>query len=442
MTTIALLALAAVLDVPATPSGWRVGICAFDLEDGGEVLSRNADEVFRPASTVKVLTTVTALEHLGPAFVFRTSIQADTSQGSVWLVGSGAPLLSAEDVTRAAMETVAALPGGRTWNLYLDEGCYFPETHLLGWDESDWDKTYCPPVEPVCIGDNVLQIVVSAVGGSVRVFSYPRLPGLVLSHEGVRIGAAGRVTATVSGWEDRSPGITLDGTLALNETTTLYKPFAGAPVELAAYLEDEFERWGMDVRYAGRGTPGESAFTTATMLSQPLWALLGSMNKLSRNVISELILRGVCLQSSGPPASTRAGCDISGRLLEELLPGVQGWQLADGSGLSRLNLLTPRQLATLFAHGARSLEFGPEFLASFAVNGVDGTLFSRLRNLPPGAFRGKTGTLNDTCTITGILTAESGRRIALAIMLEIPRGTAWSARAWQDSLISEMYDGL
>ena len=442
MATLALLVLTAAVSMPAVPSGWRVGIHAFDLENGAEVLSRNADEPFRPASTIKVLTTVTALEHLGPAYMFRTSLQADTSQGSIWLVGSGAPLLSAEDVARAAMETVAALPGGRTWNLYLDEECFFPETHLLGWDESDWDKTYCPPVEPVCIGDNVLQIVVSAVGGSVRVFSYPRLPGLTLSHDNVRIGAAGRVTATVSGWDDRSPAITLGGTLARNETTTLYKPFAGAPVELAAYLEEEFGRWGLDARYAGRGTPGNDAFTTSTMLSQPLWALLGSMNKLSRNVVSELLLRGVCLQISGAPASTRAGCDISGRILEEILPGVQGWQLADGSGLSRLNLLTPRQLAAVFAHGVLSLEFGPEFISSFAVNGVDGTLYSRLRNIPPGAFRGKTGTLNDTCTITGLLTTATGRRIALAIMLEIPRGTAWSARAWQDSLISAMYAGL
>jgi len=439
MTAVALLALTAALNVPAVPSGWRVGFLAFDLETGGEVLSRNADALFRPASTVKVLTTVTALEHLGASYVFRTSIQADTSQGCLWLVGAGAPLLSAEDVTRAAMETVAALPAGRTWSLYLDAECFFPETHLLGWDESDWDKTYCPPVEPVCIGDNVLQIVVSAVGGSVRVFSYPRLPGLVLSHDEIRIGNAGRVTASVSGWDERSPRITLGGTVASNETTTLYKPFAGAPVELAGYLGDELGRWGMDVRYAGQGTPGDGAFTTATMLSQPLWVLLGSMNKFSRNVISELLLRGVCLETSGAPASTRAGCDISGRLLDEILPGVQGWQLADGSGLSRLNLLTPRQLATVFAHGARSMEFGPEFVTSFPVNGVDGTLFSRLRNLPPGAFRGKTGTLNDTCTITGVLTAESGRRIALAIMLEVPRGTAWSARAWQDSLISAMY---
>ncbi len=442
MTAVALLALTAALNLPAIPSGWRVGLVAFDMETGEEVLSRNPDALFRPASTVKVLTSVTALEYLGPSYVYRTAIRADTSSSRIWLIGSGAPLLSAEDVTRAAMETVAALPEGRNWELYLDENCFFPESHLIGWDEDDWDNTYCPPVEPVCIGDNVLEIVVSAVGGTLRVFSYPRLPGLELSHSGVRVGSSGRVTASVSGFPDRTPQIELGGTIARGTTATLYKPFAGAPVEMAGYLENEFGRWGMDVSYVGEGTPGPQAVTTATMQSQPMWMLLGSMNKLSRNIVAELLLRGVCLEAGGLQASTRAGCDISGALLERILPGVEGWQLADGSGLSRLNLLTPRQLATVFAHGASSMEFGPEFLASFPVNGVDGTLASRMRNIPPGAFRGKTGSLNDTCTLTGILTASSGRSLALAIMLETPEGVAWSARAWQDALVESMYANL
>lgn len=442
MTAVALLILTAAVSIPETPSGWRTGILAIDLETGQEVLSRNPDALFRPASVMKVVTSVTALEYLGPSFVYRTTIQADTSGGRIWLVGSGAPLLSAEDVTRAAMETVALLPPGRRWELYLDGSCFFPETHLLGWDESDWDKSYCPPVEPICIGDNVLQIVVSAVDGVVRVFSYPRLPGLSLTFDEVRVGTAGRITASVTGWSEHVPRIALRGTLARNERVILYKPFAGAPTEMALFLENEFARWGADVSYAGEGTPGPGAVTMSTMLSQPMWSLLASMNKLSRNILSELILRTVDLRTSGTRASTRAGCDISGELMERILPGVQGWQLADGSGLSRFNLLTPRQLTAVFAHGARSAVYGPEFLASFPVNGVDGTLHNRMRSLPPGAFRGKTGTLNDTCTLTGMLIASSGRRYVTAIMLEIPRGTGWSARAWQDALVQSMYDNL
>ncbi len=434
--------LTAVVDVPPVPSGWRTGILAQDMETGAEVLARNADSPFRPASTVKVITTLAALEYLGPSYVHTTTIQADTAGGSLWLVGTGSPLLSAEDVTRAAMETAAALPPGRNWRLYHDGTGFYSEPHPAGWDEADWDKSYCPPVEPLCIGDNVLQIVVSGVGGSVRVFCYPRLPGLLLNHEGVRIGTGGRVTAAVSGWDSNLPRMTLSGTVAREGVVTLYKPFAGAPGELSAYLEEEFRKWGVNADFSGEGTPGTGAFVTSTMYSQPLWALIGSMNKLSRNILSELLLRTVSLETAGPPASTRAGCDISGALLDRILPGVSGWRLADGSGLSRLNLLTPRQLTAAFAFGAGSPVYGPEFLASFPVNGTDGTLSDRMKNIPRGAFRGKTGSLNDTCTLTGILTASSGRRFVLAVMLEVPRGTAWSAKAWQDALVEEMYRSL
>jgi D-alanyl-D-alanine carboxypeptidase len=65
-----------------------------------------------------------------------------------------------------------------------------------------------------------------------------------------------------------------------------------------------------------------------------------------------------------------------------------------------------------------------------------------MKNLPAGSFRGKTGSLNDTCTITGILTTISGRKVALAIFLEIPSGQLWRARAWQDSFIETLYNEL
>ena len=158
--------------------------------------------------------------------------------------------------------------------------------------------------------------------------------------------------------------------------------------------------------------------------------------------MAEQILRTVANESTGEPGSTRAGCDVSGALLNTLVPSAEGWQLADGSGLSRYNLLTARQLAAVFASGAASLEFGPEFLASFPVNGVDGTLSRRLQLLPAGTFRGKTGSLNDTCSITGLLTTQSGREVILTILLEFPTGNIWRARAVQDSYIEALYYSL
>lgn len=234
----------------------------------------------------------------------------------------------------------------------------------------------------------------------------------------------------------------LSGTIMRGTREILYKPFAGAPGELVMVLQDELNNWGINAVYAGIREVDTSLLTSAVMYSDPLWMILGSMNKWSRNIVAEQVLRTVAADATGEPGSTRAGCDISGALLDSLVPGTTGWQLADGSGLSRLNLLTPEQLVYVFSSGASSLEFGVEFLASFPVNGVDGTLANRMRDLPPGTFRGKTGSLNDTCTIAGILTSQSGRRVALAVFLEFPRGQIWRARAWQDRYIESLYYNL
>ncbi len=266
-----------------------------------------------------------------------------------------------------------------------------------------------------------------------------------MNSSGLTTGNSTSITATGGDWETGVPEITLSGTIERGTREILYKPFAGAPLELALVLQAELARHGLDVTYRGlypvnRQDP--PCMVASVMYSDPLWIILASMNKWSRNMVAEQILWTIALEAAGSPGSTRAGCDVSGALLESICPGQTGWQLADGSGLSRHNLLTASQLATAFHAGASSLEYGPEFMAGFPVNGVDGTLRTRMTGIPEGAFRGKTGSLNDTCTITGILTAASGRPVALTLFLQIPRGHLWRARSWQDAFIEDLYGTL
>lgn len=157
-------------------------------------------------------------------------------------------------------------------------------------------------------------------------------------------------------------------------------------------------------------------------------------------MIAEMVLRTASFETGSDPASTGAGCDVAGQLLRNLVPSLTEFQIADGSGLSRFNSLTPIHLAEVLSEGIGSTVWGVEFLATLPVNGVDGTLRSRMVDLPPGAFRGKTGTLRDTSTIAGLLTSSSGRRIIVVIMLEVPTGYTRTARALQDSLISWFWE--
>ena len=429
--------------IPEVPGSWDLGVYAMDAVTGVELININGYQPFRPASTVKAVTTLAALEYLGPEFLYNTAVTADTASFELILRGAGAPLLSAEDVTRTAMETAALLPDHPCWSLYLDVSAIEGVQHLPGWDENDWNRTYGPPGEPLCIDDNVLEIIISSVEDPIRIYTYPPLPSLILDSSALSAGNSTAINVTGGNWDTGTPEITVSGTIQRNTREIVYKPFAGAPGELTLFLENELSEQGINSVYRGiyNGDGGTSTqLRTSVMYSDPLWIILGSMNKWSRNMVAEQVLRTTAGEVTGVAGSTRSGCDVSGALLDSICPGVTGWQLADGSGLSRLNLLAPVQLASVFKAGFSSLEYGPEFMACFPVNGRDGTLASRITGIPAGAFRGKTGSLNDTCTISGILTAESGREIALAVFLHIPRGHIWRARAWQDGYIESLYE--
>ncbi len=436
-----LLMIVLATGMPSIPAAWRAGIVAMDADSGEMLLEINGESYFRPASTVKLVTTLLAMRELGPSYVYRTRVMADIARGDLYAVGAGAPLLSGENIRIAAIETAAALDPGSSWDLFWDTSRFTSESHCPGWDTSDWSMTYCPPIEGLSVGDNIIQLVISTRGDTMRVFIYPPLPGLELLNNLIT-GPEESVRTRVEGWEEDRPVLILEGTIPPDTSLVIYKPYAGPPAEFAGMLSLELENAGLRI---GDVMPGsmpdsEALVQTSVIYSDPMFILLTSMNKWSRNMVAEMVLRTVSLEQGSTPASTGAGCDAAGRMLTELLPDLTEFQLADGSGLSRYNRLTPLHLAAVIMEGFNSAEWGVEFLATLPVNGVDGTLRSRMADLPPGSFRGKTGTLNDTSTIAGLLNTSSGREIVVVIMFEVPVGRTWTARALQDSIISWMWE--
>ncbi|MCD4776885.1 MAG: D-alanyl-D-alanine carboxypeptidase/D-alanyl-D-alanine-endopeptidase [Candidatus Aegiribacteria sp.] len=435
------LLLSLSLNMPTIPSSWRAGVYAEDADTGEILYNFGGESYFRPASTVKLLTTLVAMKELGPSYVYETRIMADTADNNLFIVGAGAPLLSAEHIRIVALETAAFLDPDSSWDLFWDTTRFTSESHNPGWDTSDWSRMYCPPIEGLSVGDNILQLIISTRGDTMRVFYYPPLPGLEIENNLVT-GTRESVRANVEGWTENRPLIILEGMIPPDTQLVLYKPFAGPPAEFAGMLAVELEAAGLNINQVmQRKTPDSASLVqTSVIFSDPMFVLLTSMNKWSRNMVAEMVLRTASLETGSNPASTGAGCDVTGQLLRDIVPSLTGFQIADGSGLSRFNSLTPIHLARILSEGISSAEWGVEFLATLPVNGVDGTLRSRMADLPPGAFRGKTGTLNDTSAIAGLLTSSSGRRIVLVIMFEVPRGQTWTARGLQDNMVSWFWE--
>ena len=88
------------------------------------------------------------------------------------------------------------------------------------------------------------------------------------------------------------------------------------------------------------------------------------------------------------------------------------YTFADGSGVSRYNLVTASLLTDLLVYMFRNFAVMPEYLASLPVGGVDGTLTRRMRGMTAeGVLRAKTGTLRGLTALAGYTVTADGETV-------------------------------
>ena len=110
---------------------------------------------------------------------------------------------------------------------------------------------------------------------------------------------------------------------------------------------------------------------------------------------------------------------------------VEGVRMVDGSGLSSLDRLTADALVGVIEAGATDPAIKAAFIGSLAVAGVSGTLSRRLPALR-GQVRGKTGTTNLACTLSGLIRSD----VVFAVLENGNPVSSWAARAAQDRFVT------
>jgi D-alanyl-D-alanine carboxypeptidase/D-alanyl-D-alanine-endopeptidase (penicillin-binding protein 4) len=180
-------------------------------------------------------------------------------------------------------------------------------------------------------------------------------------------------------------------------------------------------RFAVQLRKAGVRATGEShsggapanADTIASVPSMSVRELARYINVPSNNFAAEMLLKqlGVRLRASG---TTAAGAAVVRDTLDHYI-GVHP-RIVDGSGLSRVNRATPRQVVRLLQRMRRQ-DIAPTFRGSLAVTGVTGTVKARMRGTPAaGRCQVKTGTLRGVSTLAGYCRTAGRRDIGFTLM--------------------------
>jgi D-alanyl-D-alanine carboxypeptidase/D-alanyl-D-alanine-endopeptidase (penicillin-binding protein 4) len=295
-----------------------------------------------------------------------------------------------------------------------------------GWAWDDVTFTYSAPVSPLIYNENGASVAIvpgAAPGMAASASLVDRDAGLTLDNA-LRTGPA---DAPASIDLTRAPGsstLTLSGTVpAHGAAITVEAAVPNPTVYFASALRAAMTARGIVVRRPAADIdstpPGPFPADAPVLLTWPSASLadIGKrLMKVSQNLYAETLLRELAV-SDTHQASAREGADVVRSTLKAWGVADGGIAVADGSGLSRYDLVSPTSLVRVLAHVYADPRLKDGWMAAMPVGGVDGTLGKRLKGTPAeGRVHAKTGSLSGVRGLSGYVESAGGEWLVFSIL--------------------------
>jgi serine-type D-Ala-D-Ala carboxypeptidase/endopeptidase (penicillin-binding protein 4) len=358
------------------------GVLIVNPRTGDTIYSRNAGKLFMPASNMKIITSAAALTLLGPAYTYKTTFLTDGEKrdslldGNLLVIGRGDPTVSdnmrgtATIVMDALADSVRAHGIRQVTGSLARVGNAFPDSiHGRGWQWEDFGEYYGAGVDELIFNEGMAPTKMRPPPDTVRdsLYSGP---------------AKDPAKAYLDAFNDAlvRRSIAVDGGVMDSILPTPIK---------------------MD--------------TLFVLTSLPLRQILPALLKPSQNQIAEILLKTIGLERGGLGTADSAR-KIVGQLL--LSWGVQpdGFVIRDGSGLSRLDLVTPETLVRVLDRVQRDTAFAVYYNA-LPIAGIDGTIKDRMKGTPAeGNVHAKTGSISAARSLSGYVTTADGERLIFSVL--------------------------
>ncbi len=415
------------------------GVVIQSLETGEYFYKRNEEKLFMPASNQKLFTTAAGLYLLSPEYKFRTDIYTTGEldgtilKGDLIVRGGGDPTISGRfynnDLLKVFNDWADSLLAYGideiNGNIIGDDSAFDNVTLGSGWA---WDYEtywYAAPISAISFNDNCIDITI-APGEPGKIASIVLSPNTryVTVVNNIITGHKDSIE-NISFIRERGTNIIyLSGSIPeFGESRKIYVT-VNNPAQFAMVVFKEIlERKGIIIHgYAvdiDDITVEKDYLTSIPVLqhfSTPLTNIIKVINKNSQNLFAELLLKTIGYEKSGF-GTIQNGVTALKELLAEMGINPENLIIADGSGLSRLNLVTPKQITTLLSYIYRSNYFIP-FFNSLPIAGIDGSLGTRMKkNRVENNARAKTGYIGGVRSLSGYIYTGDYEPVAFSMIV-------------------------
>lgn len=410
------------------PRPGRLGLYIRSVSTAQTLYSHNAATRRIPASNVKLFTAAAALASLGPDYRFATDfyvkgkVRSGVLRGDLYLKGYGDPLFVHEKmrdfVRRLKLRGVKRIEG----DLVADDTFFDDKKHGRGWRVGRSIRPYLAPHGALSLNFGLAHALV-APGGRV---GGPALVNLEPPSRALRLRAkvkTSRRSLNIRLGRMRSRGkdvVLVSGLFPAGNRMKRYRvPVTDPTAFTAGAVAVEFERQGITLmgKIRRAATPPDARLL-ARNLSPQLSEVVRGLNKFSNNFVAEQVLKTMGAEAHGAPGTAEKGLRVVRDFLVSTGVSAKEIALADGSGLSRMNRSSPRAMAILLEAAHNDFRLRPEFMASLAVFGVDGTVKKRRRRgVDTRRVRVKTGVLNGVRAFSGYAAARNGEILAFSVLM-------------------------
>lgn len=421
-----------------------IGISIQSLETGEYFYRLNDNKNFNPASMEKLITSSAALDYLGNSFTYSTKLYLDGKilpngeyRGNIYIRGSGDPSISKtfdidplKVLGKWAKELDSMGISKIKGNIIGDDRYFDKMYYAPGWNWDDLVYPYAAQVSALSINDNKIDISIfqgDTIGDPAKVQIYPQTSYVRIINN-IKTVQGNQPTFVNSRRELKTNFIELEGLISFDSTKKnkydLSVTIDNPTLYFLSLFKDVLEKnrirvegsifdindWMEKVKYP--------SLQLATEWESPqIKNILKVVNKQSLNLGSEMILKTLAKETTGE-GSFQNGTDQVQKFLNKAGISTDNIRIADGSGLSRQNLNSPKNFISLLSYIYRS-KMKDDILNTLAEPGETGTLQRRMKmTRAEKHVIAKTGSMNYVNNICGYVTTRDGEPLAFVIMVQ------------------------
>ena len=415
------------------------GVMIKSLRTGEILYKKNADKLFMPASDQKLFTTSAALLLLGEKFTYETNlflngeIRNGKVVGDLVIKGTGDPTISSKFIYGGSLKVfedwadslkakgVTEILG----NIIGDNSAFDSESLGKGWESDNEQFWFSAESSALSINDNCVKVTIkpSAVDEPAIIICDPETNYVKIENKIITVPQNEEESYSFTRLHGTND-IILTGKIRKNsKAASEFISVSDASKYFLTVFKEVLERKGFKI--AGNvltakemplKVPEEDMVLLYSHKSASLKDILRETNKNSNNFVAEQLIKTIGYKSYNL-GSVENGLRACRDLFNDMGVNLDNMLMVDGSGLSRLNLLTPRHIINLLSYMHKTEAFDL-FYNSLPIAGVDGSLSARMRRTgAENNVHGKPGYNNSVSALSGYVKTHDGEPVAFCMIV-------------------------